>query len=115
MQVYARTYKQASIAQSHALLRKARRLDQIVNFPNADTSSLHSEDRNINAAPTLPRCSTCKADYSPFFYPIQPPMLNGNLVNGTGHDSSKASAAWLCHSCHFLQNQSLDSHDIVLT
>ncbi|EEB91387.1 hypothetical protein MPER_10258 [Moniliophthora perniciosa FA553] len=37
LQVYCRAYKQASVISTHGLLRKARRLDQILNIPTEAT------------------------------------------------------------------------------
>ncbi|KIK96767.1 hypothetical protein PAXRUDRAFT_825597 [Paxillus rubicundulus Ve08.2h10] len=59
LQVYCRTYKQAPVSQAHALLRKARRLDSILNA--------HADAVDGNADPE-PQCDLCATQYSPCFY-----------------------------------------------
>ncbi|KAK7056506.1 putative PHD type zinc finger protein with BAH domain-containing protein [Paramarasmius palmivorus] len=75
VQVYARAYKQASTAQTHGLLRKARRLDHILNVQQ----QLESDASVDNL-----ECVQCKTQFTPAFYPVE---------DGTG--------GWLCHCCHF--------------
>ncbi|KAH7914580.1 hypothetical protein BJ138DRAFT_1143440 [Hygrophoropsis aurantiaca] len=76
LQVYCRTYKQAPVTQAHGLLRKARRLDQIINIPSDNLSSTPE---------TEPRCDLCSTQYSPYFY------------------QSRYSDHWKCHKCHWDQ------------
>lgn len=76
LQVYCRIYKQAPVTQAHALLRKARRLDQTLNI-RMDTSV------DVSAEPAL-HCDMCSTQYSPAFYP-----------------SEHYSGRWRCHKCHF--------------
>jgi hypothetical protein len=78
LQVYCRIYKQAPITQAHALLRKARRLDQTLNIRTDGISSV-----DVSAEPAL-QCDKCSTQYSPAFYPSE-------------HYSSR----WRCHKCHF--------------
>lgn len=74
MQIYSRTYKQAPISQSHALLRKAMRLDMMLNSRSevVDTTELDY------------RCESCGTHYSPCFY-------SNKLV----------SDRWRCHKCNW--------------
>lgn len=75
MQVYCQAYKQAAVGQAHGLLRKARRLDAIINIrPEVphDASDQPTTD---------PKCYRCHAQFSPAFYP--------------------EGESWLCHKCHF--------------
>ncbi|KAG2075540.1 hypothetical protein BDR04DRAFT_1091037 [Suillus decipiens] len=76
LQVYCRIYKQAPVTQAHALLRKARRLDQTLNI-RTDASV------DVSAEPAL-HCDMCSTQYSPAFYP-----------------SEHYSGRWRCHKCHF--------------
>ncbi|KAK1220878.1 putative PHD type zinc finger protein with BAH domain-containing protein [Marasmius sp. AFHP31] len=74
LQVYCRAYKQAPIAETYGLLRKARRLDQILS--EKPETPLHD--------PTLDNisCSQCQTQFTPAFYPTD-------------------TGAWLCHACNF--------------
>ncbi|TDL26726.1 hypothetical protein BD410DRAFT_783841 [Rickenella mellea] len=85
LQVYCRAYKQAQISQSHALLRKARRLDNILNVSHTDGSH-HVSEEPIAAGE--PSCNVCHTEFSPFFYPLE-------------GENTNDSTAWLCHRCHF--------------
>ncbi|KAL5536689.1 SNT2 [Sanghuangporus sanghuang] len=84
LQVYARTYKQAPTQQIHSLLRKAHRLDQLLQVPHHDGSSFVSEEPTTNENPV---CMACKTECSPFFHP-----------------SPADPAQWLCHRCFFSAN-----------
>ncbi|KAI0058854.1 hypothetical protein BV25DRAFT_1890628 [Artomyces pyxidatus] len=94
LQVYCRTYKQAQVAQSHALLRKARRLDQIIE----------EKDITLNGhtpKPAEPKCYHCKTAYSPFFHPVPvAPTLN----------STRPEQKLLCHKCFFEQQPRLNGN-----
>ncbi|KAL0574305.1 putative PHD type zinc finger protein with BAH domain-containing protein [Marasmius crinis-equi] len=74
LQVYCRAYKQAPIAETYGLLRKARRLDQILNL-QLDTPLPDPTLDNLS-------CSQCATQYTPAFYPTD-------------------TGAWLCHACNF--------------
>ncbi|KAH7890899.1 hypothetical protein F5I97DRAFT_1976018 [Phlebopus sp. FC_14] len=77
LQVYCRTYKQAPVSQAHGLLRKARRLDAIVNC----------RTEIIDEAPeSEPQCDLCSTQYSPCFY-----------------RSKYYPDRWHCHKCHWSQ------------
>ncbi|KIJ65499.1 hypothetical protein HYDPIDRAFT_39434 [Hydnomerulius pinastri MD-312] len=77
LQVYCRTYKQAPVSQAHGLLRKARRLDSILNTrPDAVEGTLEPE----------PHCDLCSTQYSPCFY-----------------RSKYYPDRWHCHKCHWSQ------------
>ncbi|KAF8909530.1 hypothetical protein CPB85DRAFT_1221968 [Mucidula mucida] len=82
LQVYCQTYKRAS-DQSHALLRKARRLDQLLNIRSDMPSTPPSEP-----APLEPVCEQCHTQFSPMFHRIadDPP-------------------AYHCHKCFFTQTR----------
>ncbi|RDB15348.1 Lid2 complex component snt2 [Hypsizygus marmoreus] len=88
LQVYCQAYKQAPVGQAHALLRKARRLDQILNV-RTDTVVIPPEQPSPE-----PKCYRCHSQFSPAFYRIP-------MVNGTHASSSSSSDTWLCHKCHF--------------
>ncbi|KAL0060485.1 putative PHD type zinc finger protein with BAH domain-containing protein [Marasmius tenuissimus] len=74
LQVYCRAYKQAPIAETYGLLRKARRLDQILSI-QLETPLPDPTLDNIS-------CSQCQTQYTPAFYPTD-------------------TGAWLCHACNF--------------
>lgn len=78
LQVYCRTYKQAPVTQAHALLRKARRLDQTLSIR---MDGLSPTDGSVE--PVI-QCDMCSTQYSPAFYP-----------------SKHYSDRWRCHRCHF--------------
>ncbi|KZS94685.1 hypothetical protein SISNIDRAFT_452773 [Sistotremastrum niveocremeum HHB9708] len=78
VQLYARTYKQAAVENTHGLLRKARRLDHVLERAQAEEPPSESTDDT--------RCYLCKTEYSPYFHPV-----NVNPNNLT----------YMCHSCHF--------------
>jgi len=77
LQVYCRTYKQAPTSY-HSLLRKARRLDQILNTTSSEDSTALSDQHKAR------KCSKCSTEFSPFFYPS-----TDNLDD------------WFCHRCMF--------------
>ena len=87
LQVYARTYKQAPIEETHSLLRKAHRLDQILQVPHHDNSSRLSSEPPLQttlSSNELPTCAVCKTDCSPFFHP-----------------HPKDASKFMCHRCYF--------------
>ncbi|KAG6908898.1 hypothetical protein DXG01_002876 [Tephrocybe rancida] len=88
LQVYCQAYKQALVGQAHALLRKARRLDQILNVRG---------DSVVIPPPELPmpdpECCRCRSQYSPAFYPASP-------SNGS-HSPPSDLGDYMCHRCHF--------------
>jgi len=89
LQHYCRLYKQEKIAQAHALLRKARRLDLILNV-RSDVAVLPiAEDASLPER----RCHECQTQFSPAFYEIS--QTSSPFV-AQGH-----ATAWLCHKCHF--------------
>ena len=80
--MYCRAYKQAPIGHGHGLLRKARRLDNLLNVRNEATIPA--------PASVEPQCHRCSTEFSPAFYPLSGPLpLNGDLNK------------WECHRCHF--------------
>lgn len=106
LQVFCRNYKQAPIAQTHGLLRKARRLDKILNaaIGSGDTSPAPSVDGDSNGngngngsgngggtngaqAGADPHCYRCQTEFSPFFHEVT------NTPQG-------GAKSWLCHKCH---------------
>lgn len=70
LQVFCRAYKQVAVDTAHALLRKAKRMDQIINLKS---------DVLAAAGPDC-ECYRCRTQFSPAFYP---------------HASQ-----WLCHRCY---------------
>ncbi|RDX51269.1 hypothetical protein OH76DRAFT_1505916 [Lentinus brumalis] len=84
LQLYCKTYKQAQVSETHGLLRKARRLDKILEA-NGDASSSTSFDDSLPGAGPDPQCYRCRTEFSPFFHEV--PVQGG-------------AKAWLCHKCH---------------
>ncbi|TCD67928.1 putative PHD type zinc finger protein with BAH domain-containing protein [Steccherinum ochraceum] len=80
LQVYCKTYKQVALSNAHGLLRKAQRLDQIIN---AEESS----DSDSTLIGPDPKCHRCTTEFSPTFYP------SGKTPAG--------ATKWLCHKCHW--------------
>lgn len=76
MQMYCRTYKQAPVSQAHALLRKAMRLDSVLN----------SRPVVVDTPEPEPRCESCGTHFSPRFYP-----------------NKYSPGRWRCHKCHWPQ------------
>jgi hypothetical protein len=72
LQVYCRHYKQAQVAQSHALLRKAHRLDTILPLP------AERRERGAREGP----CASCATKFAPRW-----------------HESTRGC---FCHSCWVL-------------
>ncbi|KAH9851909.1 hypothetical protein C2E23DRAFT_869052 [Lenzites betulinus] len=100
LQVYCKNYKQAPVAQTHGLLRKARRLDRILNAASGDVSSAASVDGDSahgsngvaggaanGAGSADPHCYRCRTEFSPFFHEVT------NAPQGE-------AKSWLCHKCH---------------
>ncbi|KAJ3483064.1 hypothetical protein NLI96_g6566 [Meripilus lineatus] len=106
LQVYCKNYKQAPVTNTHHLLRKARRLDHILNAEG----SMDSE--STQSLPD-PHCSQCKTEFSPCFYPVSdnnnnnhPPNANGNGVDGNGN--GEGPQEWLCHKCYSHNDVAMD-------
>lgn len=76
LQVYCRAYKQVpQVSQTHALLRKARRLDQLITVrpeSSGPVADFPSEDL---------QCVKCSTHFTPKFY--------------------QTESGWLCHACNF--------------
>jgi hypothetical protein len=86
LQVYCNTYKQAPVAQSHALLRKARRLDLVLEEKDLALSGQVTAGAlvaNGESGAEDPECAHCRTSYSPFFHPLP------------------RAGAFACHRCHF--------------
>ncbi|TFY78651.1 hypothetical protein EWM64_g5362 [Hericium alpestre] len=94
LQVYCKTYKQAQVSQSHALLRKARRLDHILDEKEVPV--------NGAVAPPVttpnPTCCKCHTSFSPFFHPAPMPTTNGRGASAT------SEPRFYCHRCYFERN-----------
>ncbi|OCH85881.1 hypothetical protein OBBRIDRAFT_890870 [Obba rivulosa] len=90
LQVYCRNYKQVPVAGSHGLLRKARRLDNVLSANGNDALSSVSVDE-ANSSDPDPKCHRCHTEYSPIFHPH---TLSSKLA------SQPSAKAWLCHQCH---------------
>jgi hypothetical protein len=82
LQVYCQAYKQAPVGQAHALLRKARRLDSILNVRSDHIPLITPEQKSPD-----PQCYICDTQFSPAFYPIT------NRLNGVH--------THICHGCYF--------------
>lgn len=78
LQVYCQAYKQAPVGQAHALLRKARRLDSILNVRTDHIPQITPEQNSQD-----PACNFCMAEFSPAWYPV--------------HEEYDE---WQCHACH---------------
>jgi len=91
LQVYCRAYKQVPIGHGHGLLRKARRLDSLLNVRNEATVP--------TSASIEPQCHRCHTEFSPAFYSVAEPLAT---VNGQQKDLNN----WECHRCHFEANES---------
>ncbi|KAI0042738.1 hypothetical protein FA95DRAFT_1590696 [Auriscalpium vulgare] len=89
LQVYCKTYKQAPIKQSYALLRKARRLDHIIEEKDVPSPT----NGHVSPPDAEPHCHRCRTVFSPFFHPV--PRHNSS--------GSSSSPKYLCHRCHFEQ------------
>ncbi|KAL1941284.1 hypothetical protein VTO73DRAFT_7496 [Trametes versicolor] len=88
LQMYCRNYKQAPIAQTHGLLRKARRLDKILDaVVGGDISSAASVDGDSAQSAADPHCYRCQTEFSPFFHEVTNAPRSG-------------AKSWLCHKCH---------------
>ncbi|KAG6900023.1 hypothetical protein C0993_004080 [Termitomyces sp. T159_Od127] len=81
LQVYCHAYKQALVGQAHALLRKARRLDQILNV-RGDVNTLPPAEPPVPE----PECYRCHSEHSPSFYPMcHFDIEQANGLNGLHH------------------------------
>ncbi|KAJ4469273.1 hypothetical protein J3R30DRAFT_3687467 [Lentinula aciculospora] len=77
LQVYCRAYKQIpqlQVTQTHALLRKARRLDQLITV-RPESSGLAASDYPL--AEDL-ECVKCSTQFTPRFYPTEDAVTNHN-------------------------------------
>ena len=87
LQVYCNMYKQAPVAQSHALLRKARRLDHVLEEKDLVALNGHGANAALPAAGDEngadPQCAHCQTAFSPFFHPLP------------------RAGTFACHRCHF--------------
>jgi len=97
LQVYCRAYKQAAVGQAHGLLRKARRLDQVLNIRT---------DAVVNPPERSPldrECHYCRCQFSPAFYPI--PRYSGSHFLDDHHRYSPSPETeligWECHKCYY--------------
>ena len=77
LQVYCRVYKQAPVATTYGLLRKAKRLDAALGWKGEPTAFTET------AAPHL-ECAKCRTEFSPLFHPVE-----------------GSPGVVLCHTCHF--------------
>ena len=84
LQVYCRTYKQAPLT-PHGLLRRARRLDQLLPATVSDGSkSISNEAENYT-------CNKCKTSIAPRFYNEKNPVSGENVR--------------MCHRCYYGKKQ----------
>ncbi|KAF8902398.1 hypothetical protein CPB84DRAFT_1678860 [Gymnopilus junonius] len=107
LQVYCRAYKQASVGQAHGLLRKARRLDSILN--------IRSEPPPLALPPPTtpdPECYRCHSQFSPAFYRISD--SSSSSVNGAG-SPKEGQELFMCHRCHFELNETSKSMGMMVS
>ncbi|KAK7685733.1 hypothetical protein QCA50_011078 [Cerrena zonata] len=94
LQVYCKNYKQAPLDNTHGLLRKAKRLDQIIQ----------TEEDSVDSESTLAssdmHCWSCGTEYSPCFYSF---TVKEFMVG------DEFGEAWECHNCHMKQLQAPSS------
>lgn len=141
LQVYCRNYKQADVGQTHGLLRKARRLDQILEASatstSAETSSTVSVDESgastpgtgIGLAPSIvpngfPNANGASNSNGnglalalpaadPHCYRCQTEFspFFHEVVNPNAHHGAEPLKAWLCHKCH---SESRNSYPVII-
>lgn len=97
LQVYCQAYKQAPVGQAHALLRKARRLDSILNLRSSDSQLVVPPPPSTPTSGD-PECYRCHSQFSPAFYRVTDSSLALN-----GHRNGEE--VWMCHRCHFELNE----------
>jgi len=97
LQVYCKNYKQVPTAQTHGLLRKARRLDNILN---AGSDGMSSHDGDAPSGPE-PRCYRCRSEFSPFFHSVS--AISATNGKTAAHADAKT---WMCHRCYMEQQES---------
>jgi len=87
LELYNETYKQAQPKEkTYGLLRKARRLDEVVKGPRFDSTPVM--DPSL-APPADHKCVHCGTEFSPFWWsvtsaPAIPPRVNG--LSGTAEE-----------------------------
>ncbi|EIN03844.1 hypothetical protein PUNSTDRAFT_77480 [Punctularia strigosozonata HHB-11173 SS5] len=81
LQVYCKNYKRVQTDQSYGLLRKARRLDDLLTETDPQVNG-----QRTPADDSGPSCASCHTRFSPSFHPTA-----GNLGSGS----------LLCHKCYF--------------
>ena len=91
--MYCKNYKQAQLDNTHGLLRKAKRLDQIIQTED-------SVDSESTLASVDMHCWSCGTEYSPCFYSF---TVKEFMVG------DEFGEAWECHSCHVKQQQGSSS------
>ncbi|PPQ98048.1 hypothetical protein CVT26_003043 [Gymnopilus dilepis] len=105
LQVYCQAYKQAAVSQAHGLLRKARRLDSILNL----RSEPQPPPLPIPSNPD-PECCRCHSQFSPAFYRLS----DSSVINGT-HSPRDGQELYMCHRCHFELNESSKSMGMMVS
>lgn len=101
LQLYCRLYKQAPIVKSHGLLRKAQRLDHIL-----EGMRIHEENATRGRMERIQSCHKCGTTSSPAWYPALPPPE-------AVPESQRSTPVDLCHRCHFHVLQGTE-HEIPL-
>jgi len=132
VQVFTETYKQAqSNEKTYGLLRKARRLDEVIAAPRFD--AVPTLDPSL-VLPIYNRCVFCSTEFSPYWWPTPDPQAtNGSLdadvkvASGEGRVSSSSGTSdamaidgaerietevegpppkdAVCHTCYFQRMQ----------
>jgi hypothetical protein len=70
LEVYCKTSKRVPAGNTYGLLRKARRLDSVLEpFPIGQTWRGRSNQNTVEEAAPEPKCHQCHTQYSPFFWP----------------------------------------------
>lgn len=101
LQVFCQAYKQAPVSQAHGLLRKARRLDNILNIRSENTTAASTP---VPSSAADPECSRCSSKFSPAFYRADTGMMHdygSRSVSPFSNNGMREDVTWLCHRCHF--------------
>ena len=85
--MYNETYKQAQLKEkTYGLLRKARRLDDVVKGPRFDSTPVM--DPSL-APPADQKCIHCGTEFSPFWWSVAPAPAIPPKVNGLSAPSEE--------------------------
>lgn len=93
LQIYCRNYKQADVGQTHGLLRKARRLDQILEASSASASAERSSTASVDESGASTPGTGIGLGLGPNVVPNGFPNANGAGSNSTSNGLALALAA----------------------